>query len=179
MLTAKACFDNRIEGLSLGADDYLTKPFHVRELQLRVHNLLERQRLLREKLRLEISQPDPTGIHSDAKPQPADLTDAFIKKLYDIIEDKLDDSLFGVQELANSIGMSRATLHRKLKAITDMSAGDIIRNYRLKRAASFLKLGHNSSETAYLVGFDSPAYFSKCFKDFYKLSPLEYIQKGQ
>lgn len=179
MLTAKASFDNRIEGLSLGADDYLTKPFHVRELQLRVHNLLERQRLLREKLRLEISQPDPTGIHSDAKPQPADLTDAFIKKLYDIIEDKLDDSLFGVQELANSIGMSRATLHRKLKAITDMSAGDIIRNYRLKRAASFLKLGHNSSETAYLVGFDSPAYFSKCFKDFYKLSPLEYIQKGQ
>lgn len=175
LLTAKASFDNRIEGLTLGADDYLTKPFHIQELQLRVHNLLDRQRILREKLHQELSLGSTAAPAESSQPV---VQDPFILKLYDIIEARLDDSLFGVQELVTELGMSRTSLYRKLKALTDMPAGDIIRNYRLKRALHFLKDGLNSSETAYRVGFDSPAYFSKCFREFYNITPLEYTQKG-
>ncbi len=176
MLTAKASFDDRIEGLTLGADDYLTKPFHVQELQLRVANLLDRQRRMRDKLRKEISQPD-TAKTFPVITEPETVQDAFIKKLYELVEEYLDDTSFSVQELATKIGMSRTSLHTKLKTLTGLPAGDIIRNYRLKRAAQFLKEGFNSSETAYKTGFESPAYFSKCFKDFYRLTPLEFAQQ--
>lgn len=176
MLTAKAAYDNRIEGLSVGADDYLTKPFHIKELQLRVKNLLERQRLLREKLCLQLSNPASmvSGSLTKTKNDPQDI---FIQKLCELVEEKLDDSSFSVQELATAVGMSRSSLYNKLKTLTGLPAGDIIKNYRLKRAAQFLKEGNNSSETAYKVGFESPAYFSKCFKEFYQVTPLEFIQK--
>ncbi len=174
LLTAKASFDDRIEGLSLGADDYLTKPFHVQELLLRINNLVERQKRLREKIFREISQP---GLHDLSPSAEPTLQDLFMEKLYALVESNLDKTGFGVEELARLTGMSRANLHRKLKAIAGIPAGEIIRNYRLKRAAAFLSLGHNSSETAYMTGFDSPAYFSKCFKDFYQLTPTEFSQQ--
>ncbi|TDE11274.1 hybrid sensor histidine kinase/response regulator transcription factor [Dyadobacter psychrotolerans] len=174
LLTAKVSFDDRIEGLTLGADDYLTKPFHIQELQLRVNNLLERQNRQREKIHSEINSTSSVSFKS-SEMQPA-VHDIFIQKIYVILDQKLDDSTFGVEQLAAEIGMSRANLHRKTKTMTGMSPGDIIRNYRLKRAAQFLLEGHNSSETAYLVGFESPAYFSKCFRDFYKTTPHEYAQ---
>ena len=172
LLTAKAAFDDRMQGLTTGADDYLTKPFHIQELQLRVHNLLERQRRIREKMRVEMSFPDPVL----PAEQPVTAPDPFISKIYEIMDEKLEDTTFGVENLAEIIGMSRATLHRKVKALADMAPGDIMRNYRLKRAAQFLHEGYNSSETAYKVGFDSPAYFSKCFREFYQMTPNEYAQ---
>ena len=173
LLTAKASFSDRIEGLSIGADDYLTKPFHIQELQLRVSNLLERQRLMREKLRAEMSTPERNPPETDEHTVTT-LQDIFVQKIYGIVEEKLGDTSFGVEELSGEIGMSRASLHRKVKTLTGMPPGDIIRNYRLKRAAHFLKQGYNSSETAYKTGFDSAAYFSKCFKDFYRISPNEF-----
>ncbi|MFT3679402.1 MAG: ATP-binding protein [Ferruginibacter sp.] len=175
LLTAKVAFDDRIEGLKLGADDYLTKPFHVLELQLRIRNLIERQQKLREKIRQELGQP---GSVPPADPEPG-VQDAFLAKLYSFIEENLDKTSFGVEDMANLVGMSRASLHRKLKAVAGMSAGEIIRTYRLKRAAEFLRQGHSSSETAYMTGFDSPAYFSKSFKDFYNLTPIEFAQNGK
>ena len=175
LLTAKASFDDRIEGLTLGADDYLTKPFHVQELLLRINNLIERQKRLREKIFREISQPGLPVLPASAEPT---LQDLFMEKLYAQIESNLDKTGFGVEELARLTGMSRANLHRKLKAIAGIPANEIIRNYRLKRAAEFLSLGHNSSEAAYMTGFDSPAYFSKCFKDFYHVTPTEFSQKN-
>ncbi|CAG4994004.1 Sensor histidine kinase RcsC [Dyadobacter sp. CECT 9275] len=172
LLTAKAAFDDRLQGLTTGADDYLTKPFHIQELQLKINNLLERQQRMRERMRVEISSAD--SIQPAEKPLPT--TDPFISRIYEIMDEKLDDTAFGVEELSLRIGMSRASLHRKVKVLTDMAPGDIMRNYRLKRAAQFLKEGYNSSETAYKVGFDSPAYFSKCFREFYQMTPHEYAQ---
>lgn len=172
LLTAKGTFANRMEGLALGADDYLTKPFHIQELQLRVSNLLDRQRRLREKMHQEITSPSP----AIDPPETEIVVDIFIQKIYSILDEKLDDSTFGVEELAAQLGMSRANLHRKVKALTGTPPGDMMRNYRLRYAAKLLKEGFNSSETAYRVGFDSPAYFSKCFRDFYQVTPHEFAQ---
>ena len=173
LLTAKVTLDNRLEGLGRGADDYLTKPFHVEELTLRVHNLLEHQRRLGERIRKELSQPNTTPPEKKSAP-----LNPFLEKLYLILEDKLDDTSFGVEELADQVNMSRVHLHRKLKALTGLPAGDVIRNYRLKRAAQFLQQGFNSAETAYQVGFDSPQYFAKCFREIYQMTPREFAQKA-
>lgn len=167
LLTARASHEKKVEGLSLGADDYLTKPFYPDELHLRIRNLLVRQQKLREYYFRQFGQPDvPLETQS--------IADGFIKKLYEILEQRLDDSSFGVEELALEVGMSRRTLHRKLTATTNLTANELIRNYRLKKAATLLKSGKNASETAYMVGFESPAYFATLFKEFYQKTPSEY-----
>jgi AraC-like DNA-binding protein len=102
----------------------------------------------------------------------------FLERIYDIIGENLDDPEFGVEELARRIGMSRTTLHRKAKRLAGVPTGHLMRNYRLKRAVEFLRQGYNSSETAYKAGFSSPAYFSKCFRDLYRLSPMEFIRRA-
>lgn len=180
MLTAKVTFENRLEGLTRGADDYLTKPFHVQELTLRVHNLLERQRRFRERMRQELARP--MAAKSD-QPNEAPVTepvllDSFLEKLYAIVEEKLDDSSLSVEQLAEQLNLSRSSLHRKVKALTGLATGDIIRIYRLKRATQFLQQGYNSSETAYCVGFDSPQYFAKCFREQYQMTPGEFARLG-
>ena len=167
MLTAKTAQPSRIEGLQQGADDYIAKPFHVDELRLRLHNLITRQHTLRQYFQQQFSQPD-------APIQPETVTDKFIQKLYAIIESKLDDSNFRVNELAQEVGMSRRTLHRKLTSVTSLTIHDFMRQYRLKRSGQLLREGHNVSETAYLVGYESPAHFSVVFREFFGKTPTEY-----
>jgi AraC-like DNA-binding protein len=172
LLTAKAGLDRRLEGLASRADDYITKPFHVQELQLRVANLLRRQQLFRDKMRSEMGRLPAAG--EENKTNQDALANEFLQKIYDLVGENLDDSEFSVGELARQIGMSRANLHRKVKTLVGLPTSDLIRNYRLKRAIEYLKQGYNSSETAYKVGFSSPAYFSKCFRELYHVSPLEF-----
>ena len=173
LLTAKASMDNRLEGLLQGADDYLSKPFHVQELNLRVHNQLEQQRRLRKQMRKMLSEfsdvPDDGPV--------LQKTDPFLQKFYDLIEERLDNASLSVEQWAELMNMSRVQLHRKLKAISGLPAGDIVRNYRLSRAASFLKEGYNSSESAYRSGFESPAYFTKSFRLYYGKTPSEFAGK--
>ena len=170
LLTAKASQDSLIEGLSKGADDYLTKPFHPSELLLRIHNLIARQQKLREKIRVELSLP---GI-----PQQKEVVeDVFLVKLYARLDEHLDDSLFGVDQISGEMNMSRSSLHRKLKTITGLSTSEVVRNYRLKKATILLRSGHNSSDTAYMAGFGSPAYFTRCFREVYGMTPGEYIKQ--
>ncbi|MDF7819963.1 two-component regulator propeller domain-containing protein [Runella sp. MFBS21] len=182
LLTAKVTFENRLEGLTRGADDYLTKPFHVQELVLRTHNLLERQRRYRERMRQELARPipaklDPPSESSATLAEPVPLN-PFLEKLYAIVEEKLDDSSLSVEQLADQLHLSRSSLHRKVKALTGLATGDIIRIYRLKRATQFLQQGYNSSETAYCVGFDSPQYFAKCFREQYQMTPSEFARSA-
>jgi signal transduction histidine kinase/DNA-binding response OmpR family regulator len=169
LLTAKSSHASRLTGLQLGADDYLTKPFHLQELQLRVRNLLEQRRKLREWLRARLTQADSALVG----PAPA-ATDPFLDTIYEMLEQHLDDTAFGAEELIIRTRMSRMSLHRKLKAVASMSAIELIRSYRLKRATDYLRQGYNSSETAYRVGFDSPAYFSKCFREMYQITPTNF-----
>lgn len=172
LLTAKATLDSRLKGFSLGADAYLTKPFSVTELQLQVHNLLEQRRQWQNWMRNQLASPGEAVL-------PTASNDPFLNKAYALIDERLEDSGFGVEELAEALGMSRITLHRKIKSLTAYSSTELIRNYRLKRAAQFLKQGHNSSETAYQVGFDSPAYFTKCFRQLYQVTPMEFIRQNR
>lgn len=166
LLTAKAAHESRITGLEQGADDYLTKPFHTHELYLRLANLITRQQNLRAFLHRQLSSLPEAG---------GDVTDPFINQLHQVIESRLDDASFGVDDLAMAASMSRRTLHRKLTATTNLPAGDFIRHYRLQRAAQLLQSGLSVSETAYRVGFESPGYFTKAFKLVYQQTPSEFI----
>ncbi len=184
LLTAKAAHQSRLAGLEQGADDYLTKPFHTDELILRLSNLLTRQANLRAFLHRQLSSVSaPAEEPNAAQPNAAQpdearpAADAFVSQLHQAIESRLDDARFGVDDLARAVAMSRRTLHRKLTATTDLSANDFIRHYRLQRATQLLRTGRSITETAYDVGFESPAYFTKIFRQIYRQTPSEFLSR--
>ncbi len=106
------------------------------------------------------------------------LYDDFLQNLFKIIEDNLDDPVLTVGFLALNMAVSRSTLNRKLSAVIGLSPNELIRRYRLQKAATFLLSGKNVSETAYLTGFETPSYFTQCFKEFYKITPKEYSKNN-
>jgi len=168
LLTAKAAKEDKIGGLEIGADDYLIKPFDSTELLVRVKNLIETRRKLREKFGKELVtlQPDEVAVSS--------ADQAFLTKLMDAIEQQIGNENFGVEELAQSIGLSSRQLHRKITGLANTTAIEFIRSYRLKRARQLLKdTSKTISEIAYSVGFGSPAYFSRCFNEQFKMTPTE------
>ena len=171
LLTSRAAHAARIEGLETGADDYITKPFHQDELEMRIQNLLQLRDKTREFLKAQL-------LPREAGHGTAPVKDDFINQLYSVIENKLDDPQLNVEYLARTVGMSRSSLNRKLNALLDLSANDLIRSYRLQKGATYLIAGHDISGTAYKVGFTSPSYFAKCFKDEYGLTPTEFISKS-
>ena len=171
LLTAKTSLDSRIEGLATGADDYLTKPFQIDELRLRVRNRLEQQRRFSQHFRTQLLSE---GYIPTASTVPAD---EFMNKVYAVLNARLSDSSFGVEPLAAAVSMSRMHLNRKVKAMTGLSPNELIRAVRLNKAAELLLTNVPISDVAYAVGFDTPAYFSKVFKERYQLTPSEYVEK--
>lgn len=178
MLTAKSDIENRIEGLSLGADSYITKPFHPKHLTVRVAKLLELRELLKERyshkiLLGELHKPD------DISNSPEEL---FLQKVISITLEKMIEPEFNGDALAYELSISRMGLHRKIKALTGQSTGELIRNIRLKKACELLLVhDKNISEVCYDVGFNSPSYFTTCFTEAFKMTPSEYarINKAQ
>ncbi len=170
LLTASADEESRLKGLTVGADDYLTKPFNLGELRLRLRNLLGRQQRLRDYYRQQLAQPD-----SATSLQP--IADQFLRRLYQLIEQRLDDSTLSVEWLADELAMSRKALYLKAHNLTHLSPIELIRQYRLRKAIDLLRAGHSASETAYMVGFDSPSYFTKVFREFYQQTPSAYTKK--
>ena len=166
ILTAKTGQENKLEGLQIGADEYLTKPFDIKELQIRVGNLLN----LRKKLQEKIIRGDYSYIKGEKKLDSID--EKFITRVKEVIEKHLSEEDFSIEEFASEIGMSRSQFHRKLKAIVGKSASQYVRSIRLNIAKKMIeeKKG-NISEVAYLVGFSSPSYFSYCFKQEFGYSP--------
>lgn len=167
LLTAKAGQEDKVGGLEIGADDYLTKPFDARELQARARNLIELRRTLRERFSVgQVLKPGEIAVTS--------VDDAFLKKAIAVVEQRMGDEKFGVEEMRSELGMSRTQLHRKLTALTNQSAGDFIRYTRLHRAKDLLnKDAGTVSEIAYQVGFNSVAYFTKCFREQFGTVPSD------
>ena len=159
LLTASSEADNRQKGLEHGADDYLTKPFNMRELRLRLRNLLGRQQKLRQQYRQQFAQPDsPSALVS--------VPDQFLQRVYQLLEQRLDDSALSVEWLADQLAMSRKTFYRKVQSLMQLSPIELIRQYRLRKSIDLLRAGHNASETAYMLGFESPSYFARIFREF-------------
>ena len=170
LLTARSATENKVEGLETGADDYITKPFSTAELQARINNLIKQRKNLRKQYRKEIIfDPKDMAVTS--------MDEKFLIKAFGIIEQHISDYKFTVEGFAKEIGYSRMQLHRKIHALTDQSANELIRSYRLKKAARLLvKKSGNISEVAYEVGFNNPSYFASSFKNLFGYSPSEYLQ---
>lgn len=170
MLTAKAAMKSKLKGLKTGAEAYLTKPFSMEELSLRIEKLLEQ----RQKWQAYFQQNGFQQTEESPLPSP---DQQFIKRATAVIESNLADEHFGIDHLCREVGMSRVTLHRKLKALTNLSTSHFIRSFRLERAYHLLKnQSGNVSEIAFQTGFNSLQYFSKCFKEQYGKSPAEILR---
>ncbi len=168
MLTAKNLEEHRAEGYEQGADSYITKPFHSKVLLARVENLLHQ----RAHLRQLFAQGAAEGKETEEVSRLDDRDKAFVKQLHDIIKSHMGNSDFGVEDIGAEIGLSRVQLYRKVKAITSSSVVDLLRKARLAKARRLLEANSmNISEVAYEVGFSSPSYFTKCFKDEYGMLP--------
>ena len=171
LLTARADGESKIEGLETGADDYLAKPFDARELRVRVKNLIELRRKLWEKFRQG----------STVEPRELTLTsiDArFLERAIAVVERHLDQPDFETEAFGKEIGLSRAQLYRKLRALTGQSTHQFIRTLRLKRAAQLLQhRTGNVSEIAYQVGFNNLSHFSRVFREVFGENPSAYAEK--
>ncbi|SHO64601.1 hybrid sensor histidine kinase/response regulator transcription factor [Algoriphagus zhangzhouensis] len=168
LLTAKIEEENKIKGLKVGADDYIYKPFTTNSLLIRIQNLIDLRRNLRNRYsgKTKISPKELAVSSSEEK---------FLQKVQKIVDNELMDVNFTIEDFCKNIGMSRMQLHRKLTAITGLSTSAFIRDQRLKKAEQKLKSGdENISEIAYSVGFSSPSYFIRCFKETYHMTPKEY-----
>ncbi|MBK8852294.1 MAG: response regulator [Saprospiraceae bacterium] len=166
MLTSKTEEADKISGLEAGADDFLTKPFLATELVLKIKNWLTTRIRLQEKYLSPLNPFSPDALQEE------NMDAKFIQNVRDTIQLNLDDEGFSVVELSQKVGFSRSQLHRKLSALTGKGPNEIIRSMRLENAKQLLeqKAG-NVSEIAYRCGFNSPAYFIKCYKDQYGTTP--------
>lgn len=169
LLTAKQSVENKVEGLTIGADDYVTKPFSMEVLILRMRKLIDLSS--RSKLRTRID-PEPSEIVITS------LDEKLIENAIKYVEENISRSDLSVEELSHELGMSRVHLYKKLLQITGKTPIEFIRIIRLKRAAQLLRESQkNVSEIAYQLGFNNPKYFSKYFKDEFGVLPSVYQER--
>jgi len=179
LLTARASSEYKIEGLETGADDYISKPFDPKELQVRVKNLIEQRQKLREKFVADFWKGDQSPTiqipSSDLNP----MDKKFLQKAMDTVNRHLSNPEFDVNLFSRELALSRQQMHRKFRAVVDQSATEFIRIIRLKKAAELLsKKSSTVTEICYDVGFNTPYYFTKTFKEHYGLTPSEYAAKN-
>jgi len=169
LLTAKAGQLDKLAGLEIGADDYLSKPFDAKELHARLKNLIESRRALRERFKQAVVlKPGELAINS--------ADEVFLKKVLAAVEKHLAEEDFEVETLADEVAMSRAQLNRKLRALTGRSVMEFVQSIRLQRAAELLqkKVG-TIAEVAFMVGFGDPSYFTKVFRKQFGKTPSEFV----
>lgn len=175
LLTALSDDSQRLYGFEGGADEYIHKPFNIEIVKLRIIKLLEERNRLREVF-LKESQ-SPAGLSIETKGKVESLDDLFMRKFIALIEENYSDPDFSIEKGSEKLGLSRVHLYRKVKELSGITPTDFLRNYRLKKASALLKQRSGTiSEVAYATGFGSPAYFSKCFKAVYNITPTEFIE---
>ena len=174
LLTAKTQEEDRAEALQIGADSYVTKPFKLSDLELRINNIVENRQRVKEEFISKIGEPQPLP-HPSIEPTADDL---FLKRASECVYAHLDDSDYDRNAFASDMGASASTLYNKLRALTGLSVGSFIRDIRMKEA---MRIAQNQpdiriSDLAYKVGFKDPKYFSTCFKKDFGMQPTEYIE---
>jgi signal transduction histidine kinase/DNA-binding response OmpR family regulator len=171
LLTAKASEENIIQGLKTGADDYITKPFSTKILITRINNLVHQRMQLKKQFQQQIRlEPEEVTVSS--------IDQKFVEELQETLEKNLSDTELNVEALSEKMNISRVTLNKKILALTDETANQFIRSYRLKRARQLLEGNFGSViDVALEVGFSSPAYFTKCFRKKFHQVPSDYLGK--
>ena len=174
LLTARALEKHQIEGYESGADAYITKPFSPELLLARIDNLLQSRHQLKDLWGMKPATEQATAPATVAAPAATPIEDAFISRFKKIVEERLSTSDLSVEDLAADMGLSRVQLYRKVKALTGSTPVDLLRKARLAQAQKLLQESTLSvSEVAYQVGFASPSYFTKCYKDEFGTVPGE------
>lgn len=175
LLTALSDDNQRIYGIAEGADEYIRKPFNMQYVRLKIIRMIEERKRLAEGFARKFSRlPGP-----DTAALPCG-DDAFRDRLFALVEEQYGNSEFRIEPMSDMLGMSRILLYRKITTLFGMPPSDLLRNYRLQKAIPLLAGGrHNVSESAYMVGFSSPAYFAKCFREVYGMTPTEYIRNNK
>ncbi|MCB9350874.1 MAG: helix-turn-helix domain-containing protein [Lewinellaceae bacterium] len=177
MLTAKADFESRMQGLRKRADAYLAKPFEEEELLVILDNLLEARKQLQAKYAGGLSFATDSGAET-APAVISDAEEAFLKKLKQVVLQHIEDAGLSGEFICREMNMSRTNLYRKLKALTDLSISHFVRQVRLEQAKELLlHTDKTISEVAYEVGFTDPKYFSRIFSETFQQSPSQF--RGQ
>jgi len=170
LLTAKADIETKLEGYRYGADDYIAKPFQIEELMVRIENLILNRKRIQEKFSRNLT------LTPSAVPV-ASIDERFLKRAMEVVEKFISDSTFGVVPFAQEMGVSHTQLYRKLHAITGFNPNEFIRHMRLLRAADLMRQkAGNVAEITYMVGFNNLSYFSKMFKEKFRVTPIEYLK---
>lgn len=169
MLTAYTMDEQRIQGYDSGADAYLAKPFSAKLLLSRIRNLIDNRK------RLKMKEDTVTSIQKQSL---GELDKGFVEKLKMLIDEKMGDSNLSVEDLGSDLGLGRVQLYRKTKALTGYSPNELLRMARLKKAASLLASTEKTvAEITYEVGFSSPSYFTRCYKDYFGESPTDFLKR--
>lgn len=167
MLTAKTEIEDRIEGIEVGADAYMVKPFDLRLLRLRLSQLITSRQLIFNKYFSLISEV-PEGIKT------LSLDKEFIESVLNYIKENISNPDLNVESLATQLKLSRSQFYRKIKVLTNQTANEFLRNVRLQKAKQILEMENVSiSEVCYKTGFSSPSYFTKCFKSYFGILPTD------
>jgi DNA-binding response OmpR family regulator/two-component sensor histidine kinase len=184
LLTAKADMDSKLQGMELGIDSYITKPFSAIYLKARVDNLLARRQRLRQFYCEHLMDINDAGTEEEAKVEeevqnsisPQDKL--FIDRLTEFMEKHMDNGELVVDDLVHEMSVSRSVFFKKLKSLTGLAPIEFIKEMRVKRAAQLIETGEfNMTQIAYMVGINDPRYFSKCFKQRFGMTPTEYKEK--
>ena len=169
LLTACSLDEQRIQGFECGADSYISKPFNSKLLLVRLRNLMDNHKRLKQLF------GDKTTL---SKESVSDVDKGFVDRFRELIEENLADSELSVEDLGGKMGLSRVQLYRKIKALTNYSPNELVRIARLKKAASLLASSEKTiSEITYEVGFTSPSYFTKCYKEYFGESPTDFLKR--
>ncbi len=185
VLSAKASMDDKLRGLEMGIDDYITKPFSSVYLKNRVENIINQRRQLQQRIVAELSREQSTK--EDAKeeyrlstPEIVDYDKQFMEKLMAYLEKHVSDSDLRIEDMASAVAMNRTTLFTKLKSITGMSPVDFVRHLRMQRAIEMVaKSEEPFAQIAYSIGFTDQRYFSRVFKKETGMTPSEYRQQAR
>lgn len=173
LLTSSEDFNTRMAGWEKGADAYLTKPFHIEELRQLCSSLISGRIRLKGRFSL--------GEKVDDKIEKVELKgndELLLERITKAVNENIGNSEFGVEELAEAVGLSRVHLHRRMKALVGLAPRDFLKSIRLKRAAALLKQNTTTiSQVGYMVGFSSPGQFSDSFRKYFGCSPSEYIAR--